>query len=441
VLGITYERMRAKAVKLIGERAVKILEKVFEYVKALITGGPAALWEKVKEDLGNLKEMVIDAIQSWLIETIVKQAAIKLVSLFNPAGAIIQAILAIYNVITFLIDKASQIMALIEAVINSVALIVAGNIGSAATWIENALGDTIPLVIGFLAQFIGLGGISKKIKDIITKVQNVVDKAIDKAIAKVVGFVKKLFGGGKDKEGKSDERTDAQKQADLDKGVSEADALLANESLTSEDVAKKLPAIQSKYKMKRLAIVTDSKGEEDEVDHIEGEVNPKKGAKPRKKAAKDKQTKIKVKRSTFTVTTKWTLAKDFADDHVKLVKGGRPPRLKRNLDRRHVVSSQSMAAHYQMVLNREKWSGAKKVLVGKGETVKDPLSNERIRSVAQSRHSKFFNDVKNLFVGDASENRSIGAEKDIPTDWTDQEWRKHLRYIKTTYALTGEFTP
>ena len=213
VLGITYERMRAKAVKLIGERAVKVLEKVFEYVKALITGGPAALWEKVKEDLGNLKEMVIDAIQSWLIETIVKQAAIKLVSLFNPAGAIVQAILAIYNVITFLIDKASQIMALIEAVINSVALIVAGNIGSAATWIENALGDTIPLVIGFLAQFIGLGGISKKIKDIITKVQNVVDKAIDKAIAKVVGFVKKLFGGGKDKDKDKDKDTSDPKVA------------------------------------------------------------------------------------------------------------------------------------------------------------------------------------------------------------------------------------
>ena len=62
VLGITYERMRAKAVKLLGPTAVAIIEKVVEYVKALIQGGPAALWEKVKEDLGNLKAMVIDAI-------------------------------------------------------------------------------------------------------------------------------------------------------------------------------------------------------------------------------------------------------------------------------------------------------------------------------------------------------------------------------------------
>jgi hypothetical protein len=54
-----------------------------------------------------------------------------------------------------------------------------------------------------------------------------------------------------DKKGK-DERTDAQKKADLAKGISEADALLANEKLTSEDVAKQLPAIQAKYKLRSL---------------------------------------------------------------------------------------------------------------------------------------------------------------------------------------------
>jgi hypothetical protein len=213
VLGITYERMRAKAVKLIGERAVKLIEKVAEYVKELITGGPAALWAKVKDDLGNLKEMVIDALQNWLIETIVKKAVAKIVLLFNPAGAIIQAIMAIYDVITFLIDKATQIMAFVESVIDSVALIVAGSIGSAANKIESTLASIIPLLIGFLADFIGLGGLSKKIKEIVTKVQTVVDKAIDKAIAKVVGFVKKLFGGGKSKDTDKDKDTNDPKVA------------------------------------------------------------------------------------------------------------------------------------------------------------------------------------------------------------------------------------
>ena len=271
VLGITYERMRAKAVKLLGETAVKIIEKLVEYVKALITGGPAKLWEMVKEDLGNLKEMVIDAIQNYVIETIVKQAVIKLVSMFNPVGAIVQAVLGIYHLVTFLIEKASQIMALIEAVVNSVTAIAQGAIGSAANWIENALAKAIPLVIGFLAELLGWGGISKKIKEFITKVQNVVDKAIDKAIAKVVGVVKKLFGKltGKDKD-KPDERTDAQKEADLHAAVAEVDALTAAPGATTAGINKKLPSIQSKYRLTKLTLIHDA----DTKYHAEAEINP-----------------------------------------------------------------------------------------------------------------------------------------------------------------------
>lgn len=216
ILGLTYDRLRAKAVKLIGERNVKILEKLYEYVKTLITEGPAALWAKVKDDLSNLKEMVIDAIQSWLIETVVKQAVLKLLSFFNPAGAFVQACIAIYNTVMFLIERASQIMSFIEAVINSVSAIVAGNIGQAANWIEQSLAKMIPLVISFLARLIGLGGISQKIKEIIQKVQGFVDKAIDKVLAKIVAVVKKLFGkGGKDgKEGDAGLPPETQRKLD-----------------------------------------------------------------------------------------------------------------------------------------------------------------------------------------------------------------------------------
>lgn len=194
VLGITYDKMRAKAVKLIGERAVSVIEKAVEYIRALIEGGPAKLWEMIKEDLSNLKEMVIGAIQDWLIETVVKQAVAKVVSMFNPAGAIVQAIIAIYNVVMFVIEKAQQIMTLVEAVVNSVHAIATGAIGGAISWIERALASAIPIVIGFLARLIGLGAIGDKIKEFIKKVQAKVDKAIDKAIAKVVAMVKRLFG-------------------------------------------------------------------------------------------------------------------------------------------------------------------------------------------------------------------------------------------------------
>ncbi len=197
VLGITYAKMRAKAVKILGPTAVTIIEKVGEYIYALITGGPQALWDKVKEDLSNLKEMVIDAIQDWLITTLIKKAVAKIVTLFNPAGAIIQAILLIVDVVKFVVEKAVQILDFVEAVVNSLYDIATGSIGTAANWIEKALGKMIPLLIGFLADLLGLGGLTEKIKEFIKKVQEKVDKAIDKAIAKVIEVVKKIIGSVK----------------------------------------------------------------------------------------------------------------------------------------------------------------------------------------------------------------------------------------------------
>lgn len=217
VLGITYDRMRAKAVKLLGPTAVAVIEKLVSYLQTLIGGGPAALWEQIKGDLSNLKDMVIGAIQDWIVTTIVKKAVAKVVSMFNPAGAIIQAIMMIVNVVMFVVERAAQIMEFVESVINSIHAIATGSIGGAISKVEQALGNAVPILIGFLAALIGLGGISAKIKGFITKVQTKVDQAIDKAIKKAVAYIKKLFGK---LTGKSD--TPEQKQKRLDEGSAAA---------------------------------------------------------------------------------------------------------------------------------------------------------------------------------------------------------------------------
>src|SRR4029079_9224629 len=132
-------------------------------------------------DLATLKQMVIDAIQNWLIETVIKQAVAKVVSMFNPAAAIVQAVIAIYNMVMFVVEKAQQIMAFVEAIVNSVNAIATGAIGGAISWSDKCLAITIPIGIGCLARLIGLGVISQKIRDFIMKVQSKVDQAIDKA--------------------------------------------------------------------------------------------------------------------------------------------------------------------------------------------------------------------------------------------------------------------
>ncbi|APR76899.1 Hypothetical protein A7982_02246 [Minicystis rosea] len=194
VLGLTVPWIKAEATKLVGARNMAIIEKLIEYIMITIRGGPKALWAKLKEDLSNLKEMVIDAIQTWLIETVVKSAVAKVVSMFNPVGAIVQAIIMIYNVVMWVINNASRIVELISAVVDSAAAIAAGNIAGAANWIEKALADFIPIAIDFLARLLGLGGFAAKVKGFIEKVQGKVRAAVLSWLKKAWEWVKKMFG-------------------------------------------------------------------------------------------------------------------------------------------------------------------------------------------------------------------------------------------------------
>src|SRR5262249_28646567 len=208
----------------------------------LVTGGLPRLWEMAREYLTNLKETIQQEVQSWLIGQIIKAAMTKLLSLFNPVGAIIQAIMMIYNTVMFFLENINRILQFVQAVIDSIFDMVVGAIDKAANWIEKALARMIPILIAFLARLLGVSGITDKIKSVIKNIQDKVDKAIDKVIEKVVGGVKKLIGKltGK-KDGKPDERTEEQKKADLHKGVTEAEALMSKKGASVATVNAKLP--------------------------------------------------------------------------------------------------------------------------------------------------------------------------------------------------------
>ncbi len=197
VLGLTYQRIRKKLVKVMGERRVAMFEKTIELLRILVTEGVMGIWRKLVEYIGSLQELVIGKIRDWVVTKIVTAAVTKLVSMFNPAGAIIQAITTIYNTILFFIERMKQIAALVESVFDSIGAIASGRLTAAANFVEQAMGRTIPVFIGFLARLIGLGGISAKIKDIIKSIQSKVNKAIDKVTAIIVKMGKALWGKAK----------------------------------------------------------------------------------------------------------------------------------------------------------------------------------------------------------------------------------------------------
>ncbi len=105
-----------------------------------------------------------------------------MVATFAGLGAIATAIEGIYKAISFFIEQASQIQALVNAVKDSIGNIAAGQIGTAASLIESALARSLSLTINFLAGLVGLGNVGKYVRDIIEGVRERVNAAVNKLI-------------------------------------------------------------------------------------------------------------------------------------------------------------------------------------------------------------------------------------------------------------------
>jgi hypothetical protein len=206
IMGLTWERIRAKLVKRLGEKVVRAAEGTITIVKVLIAQGPMGLWEMLKEKATEIQQQVMDGIRNWVITELVKQAVIKLLSFFNPAGAIVQAILAIYNTIMFFVENMDRIIQFVKTVFSSIADIAMGKLSAAAQAVERSLAMAIPIILNFLSRLIGLSGIGKAVTGIIAKVRKPIDKVVDKVVdqvakvaMKVGGKVSKAAGAAKDK--------------------------------------------------------------------------------------------------------------------------------------------------------------------------------------------------------------------------------------------------
>jgi hypothetical protein len=192
LLGITYQNIRSHLVKLIPEPVVKALETTFSLVKTLITEGPMAAWEQLKDIAGELKDAFVEAVKDWIKWKVVEEAIKTVLAIFIPGAGIIRAIVAIYDTIVFFIQKAKQILQMIGNFLGSIAEIAAGNIAAAAAALEEGLARGLKLVIAFLAKLLRLDGITKRIRAAIQSVRAKVDNVIAKAAAWIVAQARRL---------------------------------------------------------------------------------------------------------------------------------------------------------------------------------------------------------------------------------------------------------
>jgi hypothetical protein len=187
LMGITWARVREILVRHIGPTAVEVIDAAWQLISVLIERGPEGLVDLIKEQLSpeNIVNTILEAAVQYLMETLIQQVIVRVIGLLNPVGAIIEAIDLIYQVCSWIFRNAARIFRFVEAVVNGMADVIAGNVSGLATKVEQALASLIPPVIDFLAGLLHLGGLPGEVAQVIIRLQTMVYAILDR----VIGFL------------------------------------------------------------------------------------------------------------------------------------------------------------------------------------------------------------------------------------------------------------
>ncbi|MCF3580448.1 DUF4157 domain-containing protein [Planktothrix agardhii 1811] len=253
---------------------------IFTFFSTLIKDGISGVWEFIKSSLDDMKKIFLKGLMEMAIVEIVKAGISWLIGMMNPASGIAKIAKVIFDVISFFVEKREDIKLFVQAILDTLKAICDGAPAVMAMMIEQALAKMIPVLLGFLASLIGVGGIPSKIKKIVTTLK----APVDKTIGGIFGGAATFFGGGKSKKGKTARKgkstnsqgtkskdtkakdkknkdkkqpqNDAQKQI---KGAGHQTQNLARNLRDPDAVNQKLSGIKSKHKLKQLKLTKKGK--------------------------------------------------------------------------------------------------------------------------------------------------------------------------------------
>ncbi|HAS42585.1 MAG TPA: hypothetical protein DCS93_19045 [Microscillaceae bacterium] len=263
VLGLTYQNIRTRAVDRLekdypgkGEQIVGTLETTAGIVMDVFQNGPIALWEHFQEFVGDLKQTVMDGIQSFVVEQLVRSGIDILLKMTNPIGGVIKILETVYDFIMFIRDNWERIFKFAQTVYDTVADIAAGNIAGAAAMLENALAQTIPMILDFLAKLLNFDGIVDKIQDIMKKIQAPINQGIDKVLDMIVKAAQRVIRGitGKgdeDDKKKGDESPEARKKGAKEKLVK---LMKAKKNMSQQEMNNTLVDLKAEFKLSKVQI-------------------------------------------------------------------------------------------------------------------------------------------------------------------------------------------
>ncbi|WP_189606592.1 eCIS core domain-containing protein [Saccharospirillum salsuginis] len=208
LLGLTMENIWNRLAEHVGrpvvERirgAIDMMQGAWEWIKVAVTEGLTGLWDMIRERISDLWNTVLDAVVSWVNTAIISTASRWLLSLLDVSGItpIINALIAIYRAIESFAQYMAEMLEIIASVTRGIADLAKGKLAAAVDFLVGALSNSIPIVVGFLANQFGLGRLGERISELVEGIRGRINSALDWIIETALrvgsGFIDMLRSG------------------------------------------------------------------------------------------------------------------------------------------------------------------------------------------------------------------------------------------------------
>ncbi|MFD4113966.1 hypothetical protein ACFWSJ_10970 [Streptomyces niveus] len=245
LLGLTWDNIRARVTrKGVPDEAMSKVESSVPVAQSLAREGPAGAVKEIQAETGDLKATILSKLTTYLIPTVIIAGITWILSLLNPASAFVRAVKGIIDIVTFIVTQGAQIIDFVNAVLDAVIQIANGGQAGVPKLVEAALAASVPLLIGFLAALLGIGGLANKVKSVFQSVSRPVTRAIDKIVDFIARKGKALWAKYKNK-GKGGD-TPQEKAKTAKAASSEARSRLIN-GATPDQMPSILAQVHRKY--------------------------------------------------------------------------------------------------------------------------------------------------------------------------------------------------
>ncbi|MFJ8761767.1 hypothetical protein [Streptomyces cyaneofuscatus] len=281
LLGLTWDNIRTRITrKGVPDEAMSAVETSVPVAGSLAREGPAGAVKEIQAETGDLKATILGKLTTYLIPTVLIAGITWIISLLNPASAFVRAVKGIIDIVTFIVTQGAQIADFVNAVLDAVIAIANGAQASVPKLIETALATSVPLLIGFLAALLGIGGLANKVKSVFQSVSRPVTRAIDKIVDFIARKGKALWSklNGRFDRSRNGTDKDRRKRANagnqggtpsprdrkgsagdkserLRRAVAEAEALMDGKQRLSPVLSAHLGVIKRKHRLTELRAV------------------------------------------------------------------------------------------------------------------------------------------------------------------------------------------